>query len=115
MSTRSRMVHRCLIERRLSTALDAYGNEQPATWDIHSRSQPCYYWQPPGRGEQVGPVNVNVYVHQLLLPLGTDVTEADRINGIYDRAGQPVAARVFNIKAVVRKPDHLLLTLESAS
>jgi hypothetical protein len=113
---RSRMTHRCLIERNSLPGLDGYGNARPPTWATLLSAQPCYYYQPSVRSaEQQGERNVKVYAQQLLLPLGVDVTEADRINGVVDRLGRSVAAGPFNIVAIVRKPDHLLLSLESAT
>ena len=113
---RSRMTHRCTIERNQTVALDANGNEQAAVWATHIADQPCYYYHSRRWvAEQQGERNVRVYGHQALLPLGTDVDEADRINGISDRRGTIVAGGAFNIAAIVRKPDHLLLRLESVT
>jgi hypothetical protein len=111
---RNRMVHRALVQRDPTAATpDAYGNAQAATWVTHIAAQPCYYWQPSGqRGETQGERNFLVYGHQVLMPLGVDITAADRINGIADRNAGVVSADVFGITAIVRKPDHLLLTLE---
>lgn len=111
---RFRMTHRAAVERNvIANTQDTYGNEQVAIWVTHISAQPCYYWQPAAmRAESQGERNVLVYGHQVLMPLGTDITEADRINGIYDRCGRVVSADVFGITGIARKPDHLLLTLE---
>ena len=111
---RFRMTHRALVERNVTAATqDTYGNEQAATWVTHISAQPCYYWQPATmRAESQGERNVLVYGHQVVMPLDTDITEADRINGISDRCGRVVSADVFGITGIARKPDHLLLTLE---
>lgn len=114
MSIRCRMVHRCLIQRNLSVGLDAYGNVRAPQWGTHVAGQACYYWQPTAREVQ-GERNVTVGGHALLLPLGVDVTPADRINGVTTRLGYPIAEGPFNITGVIRKPDHLLLTLESTT
>ena len=116
MTTRSRFTHRALIERNLTPGEDAYGNAQAATWGTLYAAEPCYYYQPPtGRGEQAGERNLNAYADQLLVPLACDVLEADRVNGITDRRGANVCASVFNVIAIVRKPDHLLLTMEQVT
>lgn len=113
MAARDRMTHRARIERS-SAGRDQYGNQLPATWAVHLAAQPCYYWQPSvGRAETEGERNYRAYGHQMLVPLGTDVRESDRVNGIVDRRGYSVSADVFGIIAIVRKPDHLLLTLET--
>lgn len=107
------MVHRARFERS-STGRDGYGNELPKTWTAHLAAQPCYYWQPSvGRAEFEGERNYRAYGHQMVVPLGTDVRESDRVNGIVDRRGNCVSADLFGIIAIVRKPDHLLLSLET--
>ena len=111
-AVRGRLVQRATIERNMTPDADGYGNARPAAWGTLYAALACYYWQPAGGGEQQGERNVRIYTHQMLVPAGTAVTEADRVNGIVDRRGVSVNAAVFNITAVVRKPDHLLLTLE---
>jgi hypothetical protein len=111
---RFRMTHRALVQRDANAGTqDAYGNEQAASWATQIAAQACYYWQPAtGRAESQGERNVLIYGHQVVMPLETDITEADRINGITDRRGRVVSADVFGITGIARKPDHLLLTLE---
>lgn len=111
---RHRMTHRALVQRNTTAATpDTYGNAQAATWVTQISAQPCYYWQPSGqRAETQGERNFLAYGHQVVMPLGVDITEADRINGITDRNAGVVSADVFGITAIVRKPDHLLLALE---
>lgn len=116
MNTRSRMTHRALVERNTSTGVDGYNQPLPPTWETHITAQPCYLFTPsagaPGEilDEDKGAV---VGGHRLLVPLGTDVTEGDRINGVTDRRGQTVNANLFNVRLVIRKPDHRLLLLET--
>jgi hypothetical protein len=111
------MTMRCTISRNMTAAFDAYGNEQAADYGEHIASQPCYWYQSSSfrGGEQVGERNLVVYTKQLLVPLGADITEADRITDIRDRQGRSLTAEVFNIKEIVRKPDHLLLGMEAVS
>ena len=114
--TRQRMTSRCTVERNQATTVDGYNNPSEPVWAPHLTNLACYYWEPTATaryiGEQTGPRNADLYVPKLLLPAGTDVTEEDRINGITDRRGQTISARVFNITQVVRKPDHVLAVLE---
>jgi hypothetical protein len=107
------MTYRALVERNTTAGvLDTYGNAQAPTWVTQIASQPCYYWQPRQGVETQGERNYLAYGHQLLLPLGVDIAEGDRINGITDRRRGVVCADVLAITAIMRKPDHLLLTLE---
>lgn len=112
MSIRQWMVHRALVERATYTT-DAYGQPVP-TWATHVASQPCYFWEPwAQRGEQMGERNADIYSHRMVVPKGTDITEEDRVNGVADRMGTVITAALFDIKQVVRKPNHLLLVLEA--
>jgi len=114
MSTRNRMMHRALVQRDTTATTDAYGQPDVPTWTTHIPAQPCYFWEPSAqRGEQRGERNADLYSQRLLVPLGTDITEEDRISGISDRRGRTVSDGVFGITQIVRKPDHLLLALEA--
>lgn len=114
MSTRSWMVHRATIERNGNLAPDAYGQPDAPAWYPHLTQQACYFWQPSTQwGEQMGERNADIYAHRMIVPKGTDVTEEDRVNGVADRKGSEITAGVFDIKQVVRKPNHLLLVLEA--
>lgn len=107
------MTHRALIERNALTGLDAYGNEQAPSWGVHLAAQPCYWYQPSNqRGEVQGERNVRLYTQQMLVPWNVDITEGDRVNGIKDRKGGDLTTEVFNVVAIVYKPDHLLITME---
>jgi hypothetical protein len=112
MSIRQQMVHRALVERATYTT-DAYGQPVP-TWATQVASQACYFWEPSAqRGEQMGERNADIYSHRLVVPQGTDITEEDRVNGVTDRKGTVITEALFDIKQIVRKPDHLLLVLET--
>lgn len=111
------MVHRCRVERNTATTPDSYGDEPTPVWVTQVASQPCYWYeQASGQGgEQRGVLNFTIYTHRLLLPLGVDVLETDRINGITDRLGVSLTTKTFNIKSIVRRPDHLLLVMEAVT
>lgn len=119
--TRARMTRRCVVERDASLGTGASADPLNAPvapfWASHLTDVPCYYFEPSGqRGEIVGVRNADVYAPRLLIPTGLDVTEADRINGIFDRDGVRVLDRVLSIEQIVRKRDHWLLvtgTVES--
>lgn len=112
-TTASRMIHRARIERDSNTTPDAYGQPDVPTWAATYTAQPCYLWQPLGRGEITGERNADIYDHRLLLPLTVDVTEEDRITQVVNRRGATVSDSTYNIRQIVRKPDHLLLVLEA--
>ncbi len=110
-ASRGQMTQRALVERATYTT-DAYGQAVP-TWATHIAAQACYYWEPSAQvGTITGARNADSYSHRLLVPLDTDITEEDRINGIADRRATVITARVFRITQLVRKREHLLLVLE---
>ena len=51
----------------------------------------------------------------MICPLGTDITELDRITAIKDRLSADIIANTMRIHSVVRRKDHLALTLEEIS
>lgn len=116
MTVRSRMTHRAVVERNTSTGVDDHNQPLPPTWTTHIAAQACYLYTPSGGApgeildEDKGAV---VGGHRLLVPLSADITEGDRINGVTDRRGQTVNASKFNVRLVIRKPDHKLLLLET--
>lgn len=110
MTTRSRMVHRACVERA-TAGVDGYGNALPVEWVTHIASLPAYYWQLKTGGERIGEINAISYTQQLLVPWSTDIHESDRINGIKGRLGDYLTEEVFNVIAIVFRPDHLLITM----
>lgn len=109
------MVHRALVERNSATALGTVGEELPAVWATHIAEMPCFLYTPRG-GEKVRDMGVIVAESpKMLVPWGTDITEADRINGVSDRRGGSYRSGVFRISSVVEVHDHLELQLEAVA
>jgi len=111
------MTRRCRIERDASlgtgAGADPLNGPLAPVWEAHLADVPCYYFEPTGqRGEITGTRNADLYAPRLLIPTGLDVTENDRVHGIYDRDGGLVLDRTLGIVQIVRKPDHWLLVTE---
>ncbi|MCH8279578.1 MAG: hypothetical protein IIC96_02745 [Chloroflexi bacterium] len=53
--------------------------------------------------------------HKMLIPLGTDITEADRITAIDDRLGASIMANTMRIHSVTHHHNHLELEVEEVS
>lgn len=115
---RRRMTHRAAIYRTTETK-DAWGAPKKGTPEVHIASQPCYWYQPflrsYGAGEQQGQRNVNIYTYQLMVPLGTDITERDQVQGVVDRRGTALTSATMEVIQVARHKTHLILTLEEVS
>lgn len=115
-AVRARMVHRATVERNTQTDTNPHGHRGPAEWEPVGDPIACflYYGSKPRESVQVERT-VIVEPTMLIAPIGTDVTERDRINTVTDRAGVVVLAGVHNIRAVrnVRR-SHVEIVLEGA-
>lgn len=107
--------HTCTVERNTAAGTDSWGNPEPPGWTAHLAGQPCRFWTEAGR-EAVADTTTIVVVEtmRLLLPVGTDVTEQDRVSAVTD-AGGVIAAGPVGIRAVLARPDHLELVLVEIS
>lgn len=106
------MIHRCTLERDAAHGTpDGYGLPGEAAWQLLRAAVPCFLWSTAER-ELISTERSEVIEDlRLLLPLATDVTERDRINGVKDRLGRWIRQGAMGITAVLAKHDHLELTL----
>jgi len=106
------MIHRCTLERDAGHATaDGYGLPSEPDWQPFALGLPCFLWSTAER-ELISSERSEVIEDlHLLMPLATDVTERDRINGVTDRLGNPVRQGAMGITAVMAKHDHLELVL----
>jgi hypothetical protein len=113
------MTQRAQVERDAATGRDR--NNQPVapnwqpldlTASYGSPRLPCFLWSTSER-EVDGPVNARVERLMIGVPEDAPITPADRIQGIYDRAGSVLVPSVFRILADQRMGrSHRELTLE---
>jgi hypothetical protein len=115
-SSRLIFVHRCAIERNTNLGSDdGWGNPLPPSWESHLEDQPCFSWPASQRAvSHEGTLTAVLIEVKLLLPLGTDVTEGDRIDAISDR-GEPLYGGPLSIHAVLPRRDHIELILSKAA
>jgi hypothetical protein len=94
---------------------DGSGNPQPPDWQPNLEDLPCRAWASAGR-ETVTDTTTVVVVEdlRLIVSLGTDVTEADRVASVTFR-GQPTQAGPLGIRAVLTHQDHIELVLVKVS
>jgi hypothetical protein len=111
-SSRVGFTDRCTIERDANSGTSGtWGQPDSPDWQEHATDQPCKGWTNSGT-EPVDDAKLVVLVERRLsLPLGTDVTEADRIGSV-TRSGVQVFDGPMDIQAVLTFPDHLELSLE---
>lgn len=111
VSSRIGLRHRCTIERDANAATeDAWGNPQAPNWQPLATDVPCRAIADSGREPVDADRTVVVVDLRLLLPLGTDVTERDRISAVSERGAEYLDAP-FGIEAVLRRRTHLELHL----
>lgn len=109
-STRLSLIHRATIQRAATTT-DTWGNPAGSpVWSDHLSGLVCRLWAAAGR-EAVDPTTVAVVEDlRLIVPLGTDVTEQDRVGAVTFRGSQ-ILAGPTSIRAVLHNDDHLELVL----
>lgn len=113
-ATRLSLIHLCTIERNVNEDTeDALGQPSPPGWAAHLTDVPCRTWASSGRetvnADTAASVVVVEEVH-LIVPLGTDVTERDRIASVTYR-GETTQAGPLGVRAVLTRPDHIELVL----
>lgn len=107
-AVRQRMTHRALVERRT----DSDGRYDVPTWGTLTEALPCWLVMRSGV-EAVSPeATVVVQKTTLIVPLNTDIREADRVNGIKNRLGVTILGGVMDVTNVDSHHDHLEVTLD---
>lgn len=109
MAARQRMTMRTTIERDQATA-DPYGSPGPPDWQTLESDVPCYVWAEAARKMISDTQTVTLDHPGAIVPLGTDITEEDRLASITDRRGTQLFP-LFYVDAVMRRKDHLELRL----
>ena len=111
------MTRRALVERNTVATTDGYGAKGKPTWTTLHESLPCWFYRqrrPGGEAVRLKGTVVREML-KLMVPLGTDITEADRINGITDRSGNVVEVGILNVTSVLDSHTHLELMLEKVA
>lgn len=111
MTARSRMILRALVERFASPGDDDFGNPLPGSWSTHISALPIWVHGSTEREAVTEETTAVVTDLKALIPLGSDVTESDRLNQVKDRQGNVVYAGILGIETVLFARTHLELTL----
>lgn len=106
------MTMRATIERNGAAAND-YGSPGPASWATLA-TVACYAWHLSGTDRFGAPIAFVGKRSRAIVPLGTDVTEADRIATIKDRAGTEIFG-AMDIETVEIRRRHIELGLKEFS
>jgi head-tail adaptor len=102
----------CAIARDANAgASDAWGGSPTPNWQPLA-TVPCNAWTGGGRELVEADRTAVVEDRRVSVPLGTDVTEADRVASVTARFGGAVVFEgPMNVEAVLRYDDHLELVL----
>lgn len=106
------LTHVTTVQRDANAGqLNAAGAQESPSWGDHLTDLPCRAWTSAGREQLDATTSVVVEDMRCIVPLDTDVTAQDRLNGVTDAYGQPIISGLVGIRAVVHRKDHLELFL----
>lgn len=107
------MTNRCDVQRdaNYGQSEDAWGNDDPASWQSHLTSLPCRFWFDGTETVIDGVKGTEVTTRKLIVPAGTDITEDDRIVSVKDRLGVELADGPMRIDSVGHRSGHIVVTL----
>lgn len=109
------MRHRCKIERDNATGTSDWGGPNEPNWVTHLASLPCRTWFEADAEVIDGDKSAVIEARKIIVPLGTDVTEKDRVAEVKDRLGNVIFTGPAGVRAVGRRADHLELTVMEVS
>jgi hypothetical protein len=112
VATRANLTHRCTIERDQNAGTLDEGAVQAADWQAHLTDLRCRAWMSTG-DEQIadGTTIVQAASVRVIVPAGTDVTDADRVASVTYR-GETYVAGPLGVRAVLRRKDHTELVCQ---
>lgn len=117
MSARPAMRYRATIERDVNLdqgATNDWGDAGEPDWRTHIEGLPCMAWFTAGRETQDTRIAVTED-RRMIVPLGSDVTENDRVAKITDRRGvETIFEGEAAIEHVGRRRDHIEIMLEGS-
>lgn len=101
----------------ISAAGQQYGDAAD-DWRVIHDALPCYVFTriPRSGADQLRPeMTVNDEDDRLLAPIGTDLTEQDRINGVVDRRGRTIRDGLWRVTHVVNRIVHIEAAIRQVS
>ena len=105
------------VVERDTAGEDAYGASTGPNFEYHA-TVPCRLWWDKSSGARaanrvyVSPSRtVPTSVGGMIVPLGTDINENDRVTAVRDRQGNPKVDGIFQVSAVLYEEDHIELDL----
>lgn len=119
---RGSLIHRFSTERDANvgaSSVDAWGHPLPPSWEAHLDTVACRAWTDTGRGvgSSVGSERVTdtevveIQNRRMIVALGTDILETDRVTSITNAAGDELFDGPMNVEAILVYAEHLEVSL----
>jgi hypothetical protein len=110
------MHHRCRIERDAAWGTEtAPGYWAEAAWHTLAAQVPCYFWADVSQGEVLTAERlVLVRGYRLIIPVGIEVQERDRIRDIQTRNRKPLYRGTLAIAQIIARASHQLVICTTA-
>ena len=101
------MVHRAVVQRDTATGTGDWNTAPAPTWAAHLAAAKCFAWSNAGREVVDKDKTVVVEDIKAIFPLGTDITEKDRISNITDRKSVVLFGGPMGVDKIQRHVSHL--------
>ena len=111
-AARTLMRHRLWVERDSAGEDPIDGGGAAPDWDPHLSAVACHWWYESDNEIIDGEKQAVLEGWKAIVPVGTDVTEKDRISRVETRLGSVIFTGPAEVTGVGRRADHLVLTLE---
>ncbi len=109
------MVHRAVVQRDTATGTGDWNTPPKPTWAAHLAAAKCFAWSVAGREVVDNTKTVVVEDIKAIFPLGTDITEKDRITDITDRQSVVLFAGPMGVEKIQRHTSHMEASLVKLS
>ena len=101
------------FKRDAAAGVDDQGHPAPADWQPHAVDTPCFAYQKSQTQIHDGTKITQDRIMAVWLPIGTDITEADRIDTVIDsKGGVVIAAGDWPIRTIRIRQSRIELEVE---
>lgn len=109
-SARMMMTQRAFMERNSTVTTDAYGHPDAPVF-LAEATIACYTYTKTRREAVDGGKYALIEELRCMMPIGTDITEDDRLSSVKDRLGAVIWAGPLRVDTIQHKMTHIELRL----
>ncbi len=109
---RTQMTMRADIERDGTATTNARGHPDPPVYASHLTGLACRVWSQRRQEVVDGRKEAMVEEIRMMVPVGTDITELDRVANVKDRLGVVIWTGPMNIRGIQHKHTQLEMELQ---